>query len=187
MWRCPNCGEQNEDQFDSCWRCAKPGPIEDERPPRPQESWSFFRYWWRGWAILLLAALVGLCARFAVFVFKVLANYSEKLGIGEFGGPAVQLLALLLMLAALPVSAYLVFVIFFGEEGWTWTMKSRPPSREETASALLEEGGRLEACGKRPGACDAYAEVVKDYPETPAARDARARLEALGSGDNPLP
>jgi hypothetical protein len=24
MWTCPKCGEQIEDQFDSCWRCATP-------------------------------------------------------------------------------------------------------------------------------------------------------------------
>ncbi len=25
MWTCPKCGEQLEDQFDSCWKCALPG------------------------------------------------------------------------------------------------------------------------------------------------------------------
>ncbi len=24
MWNCPHCGEQIEDQFDSCWKCTKP-------------------------------------------------------------------------------------------------------------------------------------------------------------------
>jgi hypothetical protein len=26
MWKCQICGEEIEDQFDSCWKCAKPIP-----------------------------------------------------------------------------------------------------------------------------------------------------------------
>ena len=26
MWKCQTCGEEIEDQFDSCWKCAKPIP-----------------------------------------------------------------------------------------------------------------------------------------------------------------
>ena len=59
MWRRPNCGEQNEDQFDLCWRCVKAGPVEGEQPARQRESWWLFRYWRRGWAILLLAVLAA--------------------------------------------------------------------------------------------------------------------------------
>jgi hypothetical protein len=179
MWRCPNCGEQNEDQFDSCWRCVKTGPAEGERLPRQRESWWFFRYWRRGWAILLLVALVGLCARFAVYVSQGFINYSNKLTSGEFGRYAVPLLALVLVLVALPVFAYLVFSLLFGEEAWTWGKKARAPSPEETASALFEQGARLEGCGNLRGARDAYAEVVQDYSETAVAQHARKRLESL--------
>ena len=179
MWRCPKCGEQNEDQFDSCWRCAKAGPVEGEQPARQRESRWFFRYWRRGWAILLLAVLVGLCARFALYLLRRSIDYSSKLTGGEFGRGVVPLLAKVLVLVALPVSAYLVFTLLFGEEAWTWGKKARTPAREETASALFEEGARLEECGNLPDARDAYAEVVQDYPETPAAQDARKRLENL--------
>jgi hypothetical protein len=179
MWRCPKCGEQNEDQFDSCWKCAKAGPVEGEQPARQRESRWFFRYWRRGWAILLLAVLVGLCARFALYVLRASDDYSSKLTGGELGGYALRPLALALVLVALPVSAYLVFTLLFGEEAWTWGKLARTPSREETASALFEEGATLERCGKLPDARDAYAEVVQDYPETPAAQNARKRLENL--------
>jgi hypothetical protein len=26
MWICPKCGEQHEDQYDSCWKCARAKP-----------------------------------------------------------------------------------------------------------------------------------------------------------------
>lgn len=32
MWTCPECAEEIEDQFDSCWKCA---PRPGENPPRP--------------------------------------------------------------------------------------------------------------------------------------------------------
>jgi hypothetical protein len=32
MWKCQVCGEEIEDQFDSCWKCAEKTVIaEDER------------------------------------------------------------------------------------------------------------------------------------------------------------
>ncbi len=38
MWTCPKCGEQLEDQFDSCWKCALPGQhlgkVFQRSPPR---------------------------------------------------------------------------------------------------------------------------------------------------------
>jgi hypothetical protein len=169
MWHCPNCGEQNEDQFDSCWRCTKTDPDEGGKLAQPRESWWFFRYWRRGWAILLLAVLVGLCARFASAALSATKAYEIT----------VQVLVLVLVVLALPASAYLVFTLFFGEEAWTWGKKARTPSREETASALFEEGARLEACGNPEGALESYAEVVQDYAETVAAQQARKRLETL--------
>ena len=157
----------------------KAGPVEGEQLARQRESRWFFRYWRRGWAILLLAVLVGLCARFAEYVLRRSTDYSSNLTSGELGRYALPPLALVLVLAALPVSAYLVFTLLFGEEAWTWGKLARTPSREETASALFEEGARLAGCGNLPDARDAYAEVVHDYPETPAAQDARKRLENL--------
>jgi hypothetical protein len=91
----------------------------------------------------------------------------------------LPLLALALAVLALPVWAYLMFVIFFGDEAWHWSSKSETPAPQETAFALLAEGARLEARGKVQDALDAYTEVVKDYPDTPAAQDARKSIESL--------
>ena len=88
-------------------------------------------------------------------------------------------LALVLLVFALPVSAYLVFTFLFGEEAWTWGKKARTPSREETAAALFEEGARLEEYGHLRAALEAYAKVVKDYPKTAAAQQARKLIESL--------
>ena len=176
MWRCPNCGKQNEDQFNSCWRCTRANPDGGNKPARQEGSWWFFRYWRRGWAIFLLVALVVLCARFALYVFKGFINYSSRLTSGEFGTYVVPPLALVLVLVALPVSAYLVFALLLGEEAWTWAKKARTPTREETASALFEEGARLDGCGHLRAARDTHAQVVQDYSETAAAQDARKSL-----------
>jgi hypothetical protein len=169
MWRCPNCGKQNEDQFNSCWRCTKANPDGGDKPARQEASWWFFRYWRRGWAILLLVVLVGLCARLASAMLSAAKVYAS----------AVQLLVLVLVVLALPVSAYLVFTLLFGEEAWTWAKKARTPSREETAAALFEEGARLDGCGHLRAARDAYAELVQDHPDTAVAQHARKRLESL--------
>lgn len=169
MWRCPHCGEQNEDQFDSCWKCAKTGPNGDSESAPPGTSAWFFRYWRRGWAILLLTVLIGLCAHFAEAVISATQAH----------GIEVRLLAGVLVVMALPVAAYLVFTLLFGEEAWTWGKPSRTPSREETATALLEEGTRLEARGNPEAALQAYAEIMQDYAETSAAPQARKSVENL--------
>ena len=35
MWTCKQCGEQINDQFDSCWKCATP---KDSPPPENQPT-----------------------------------------------------------------------------------------------------------------------------------------------------
>ena len=183
MWRCTKCGEEIEDQFDACWKCAEAGPVErDRRARRPKSSW-LIRYWRRGWLILFVTALVGLGARFLVYVLSGAVAYGEKL-VHEgrpLPGPVLPLLALALAVLALPVWAYLMFVIFFGDNAWPWSSKPETPAPQETAFALFEEGARLEARGKVQDALDAYTEVVKDYPDTPAAQDARKSIESLRS------
>lgn len=51
MWQCPNCAEQHEDTFDTCWKCganstgtrnpdfhvSKPATAEDQSPERVEE------------------------------------------------------------------------------------------------------------------------------------------------------
>jgi hypothetical protein len=41
MWTCKKCGEQIDDQFDSCWKCAttkdgSPAPPENQTPATPK-------------------------------------------------------------------------------------------------------------------------------------------------------
>jgi hypothetical protein len=39
MWKCDKCGEQNEDQFDACWKCAEsPEGLESENSPQEAQD-----------------------------------------------------------------------------------------------------------------------------------------------------
>ncbi len=53
MWKCPKCGEQLEDSFDSCWKCA--GVAEQaarqEKPKKPLEQFEVL--------CIVIAALPG--------------------------------------------------------------------------------------------------------------------------------
>lgn len=40
MWTCPECGEEMEDRFDACWRCA--GEPEPAPAPTSRLTWRFF-------------------------------------------------------------------------------------------------------------------------------------------------
>ena len=44
MWNCPKCGEDIEDQFDACWKCAGGGTEEgDGEEPGVEEPFSVER------------------------------------------------------------------------------------------------------------------------------------------------
>lgn len=47
MWTCAKCGEQIDDQFDSCWKCA--GATKTEIPTRPQVRFEIFRGVYASW------------------------------------------------------------------------------------------------------------------------------------------
>jgi DNA-directed RNA polymerase subunit RPC12/RpoP len=34
MWKCERCGEEIEDQFDSCWKCTQPEPEPASKAPQ---------------------------------------------------------------------------------------------------------------------------------------------------------
>src|SRR5208283_4240817 len=43
MWTCPKCGEEIEDQFDSCWKCAAPAKTTALKPLFSRTGkWCFF-------------------------------------------------------------------------------------------------------------------------------------------------
>ncbi|HWD93574.1 MAG TPA: hypothetical protein VG938_14630 [Verrucomicrobiae bacterium] len=67
MWTCPKCGEAVEDQFGSCWKCAKI-PREPVASARPSLRWSDY----------LLAALIAyLIPLLAVFLQPGFTNRYE--------------------------------------------------------------------------------------------------------------
>jgi YHS domain-containing protein len=55
-------------------------------------------------------------------------------------------------------------------------------SSSARASGQLRLGQSLEKAGKTAGALKLYQQVVKDYPDTPSAKAAAARIKALGGG-----
>jgi hypothetical protein len=78
MWRCPRCGEPINDQFHACWKCAEARPVKPEPSVRQPEASRFSRYWRRAWLVLFLTALVGSCARFAVYAISGATTYSAR-------------------------------------------------------------------------------------------------------------
>jgi len=57
MWNCPKCGEQIEDQFDSCWKCAEVPAVteqtESSRDRKPRLHIPFRK-------VLIIAVIVAL-------------------------------------------------------------------------------------------------------------------------------
>ena len=69
MWVCSKCGEQIEDQFDSCWKCAgaesqEPGLGNDEPTGAPRVTFEVF-------SAGLLTGQNELCAQAAAFATKL--------------------------------------------------------------------------------------------------------------------
>ena len=48
MWKCPDCGEQIDKQFDSCWKCAEVDANAAERE-LIQKNKSSIRLVWEAW------------------------------------------------------------------------------------------------------------------------------------------
>ena len=179
MWRCSKCGEENEDQFDSCWHCA---PIESvvKNTKLTSRLWSgFFRSWRRGWLVLLLTFLVWLCLQGVGYTLRSAINYEMQSRMEPY--PKLLVVAVLALgVLVLPPIAYLVFTLVFNEGAWGPDPKA-PPSAEETARALMTEAAAIKDRGKTDEALAAYREVVNDYPQTIAAQFARQRLKTLSA------
>ena len=56
----------------------------------------------------------------------------------------------------------------------------KPVDRAARAASQLRAAQNLEKAGKSAGALEFYRKIVKDYPGTPQAKTAAARIEALG-------
>jgi hypothetical protein len=79
----------------------------------------------------------------------------------------------------LPLGAYWIFVLFFGQEAWPSRSATREIPREERAVALLEEATKLEARGCAKEALAKYETVVERFGGTSASHDAQKSIESL--------
>jgi hypothetical protein len=59
-------------------------------------------------------------------------------------------------------------------------------ANDPRATSLFRSAENLEKTGKKPGALGMYRDVMIRYPDSPEARDAEARIKALG-GKVPAP
>jgi hypothetical protein len=128
MWKCPKCGEEIDDRFDSCWQCAKaessPGTASTTQAKRSLGG--FWCAWRRGWYVLLMIVVYGL-------VQGLLKEFYRQ-SAGRYLEQGDNPLALLAVIAAaallLPPCAYGIFVLFFGKEAWPWGKGARKDSQE---------------------------------------------------------
>jgi hypothetical protein len=200
MWKCSGCGEEQEDQFDSCWRCGKvsgenqdpiagqagqsfalPVPrdptIDKENTPTERfRRIPFFVCWRRGWLVLLLWALVGFFLTGILKAFSILVDLSLDTPYSLSWLPGLVLLVGSVLVV--PAIAYWLLVIIFGEP-WPYD-SSKPESTPAAAAfALLQEASRLEAKGDTDAALARYQDVADKFPGTIAARNALNSIDSL--------
>jgi hypothetical protein len=177
MWKCPKCGEEIDDQFDSCWRCAKGEPVsESTGTSQPnQRGGGFWCAWRRGWYVLLMMAVFGVVEGvLRVFYQQSVRTYFDH-GDGQL--PVIGVLAVAVLL--LPPCAYWVFVLFFGREAWPRRSATRKVPRETRARALMDEATKLETRGRLKEALAKYEIVVERFGGTEASQDAQKSIESL--------
>jgi hypothetical protein len=67
MWTCKKCGEQIEDQFDSCWKCSG-AANEVEKTKLPPVKWSDY----------LLAAIMSYTLPWSVIILNYLMRPNSR-------------------------------------------------------------------------------------------------------------
>src|SRR4051812_6808478 len=107
MTKCPTCGEQIDDGFDSCWKCAKAGPVQEPADGSRANSQrrGFWCAWRRGWLVLLMVLVCNVVGGLVTLLFEHSQGLSTAAGLGA-------------VIIFLPVFAYWIFNFFFGEETW---------------------------------------------------------------------
>ena len=168
MWKCTKCGEQIDDQFQSCWKCAKAPSAEetpDESTPEVRNRHGFWCAWRRGLFVLLMVLIVSMLASL-VRLFLQQAN-----GLVALVGVAAALFLL-------PLCAYWVFLLFFGQEAWPIPNNRKTPP-EDAAFALLGKATKLEARGRVQEALTKYEQVTEKFPGTLASLDAQKSRDSL--------
>ncbi len=115
MWTCPKCGEQIEDQFTSCWKCAAPPK---ESAPKPLFSGSARRFFLLG--MLFELVLIALCfllpecwLQVEVRNFTLITHFPLMLLMEGFGEIAIlAILGLLIGLAMMAsVWGFLIYLV----------------------------------------------------------------------------
>ncbi len=177
MWKCPKCGEELEDEFDSCWRCAdlEPASGSVKVSRRRQPGGGFWCAWRRGWYVLLMIAVFGVVEK----LVRVLYQQGVRSYLSGGGEATLVLGVLALAVLVLPPCAYWCFVLFFGRENWPWGNTTREVPREASAFALLEEATKLETRGRLNEALAKYEAVVERFGGTAAGHDAQKSIESL--------
>lgn len=177
MWKCPKCGEEIDDHFDSCWKCAKvesaSESVDTLEPKQP--SGGFWCAWWRGWYVFLMILV------YSVVVSWLRAFYQQSVRtyFRNSGGPFVELVVLAVAVLLLPPCAYWIFILFFGREAWPSKTAPRELPREARAIALLDEATKLEVRGRVKEALAKYEAVVEKFRGTAASHDAQKSIESL--------
>jgi len=173
MWKCPKCGEEIDDHFDSCWKCAKvetaSESVDTSQPKQPSEG--FWCAWRRGWYVFLMILV------YSMVLSLLRAFYEQSVRNNEGPFPVLAVLAVAVLL--LPPCAYWIFVLFFGREAWPWKTAPRELPREARAIALLDEATKLESHGRVNEALAKYAAVVENFRGTPASDYAQKSIESL--------
>ncbi len=173
--KCPVCGENFEDGFDSCWKCgtkrdgSRPkewAPIEAEAPKEAEPCPKC------GSSNVTLGRLMPV-GRGVSVMFK----------------PEGTHFFILRFLGGVVLSSDRSFACLDCGLVWDYlrpdelkefvTNHCRGAGQQAGAYALLSEGVRLESKGDTAGAMAKYAAVVETFPGTGAARDAECSIRNL--------
>jgi hypothetical protein len=178
MWKCPKCGEEVDDQFDSCWRCAKVESVsESVETSQPNQRCGFWGAWRRGWYVLLMIAVYGVVQS----LLRVFYQQSVRTYFSHRDGFLLVIGVLAAAVVLLPACAYWVFELFFGREAWPWRSATREVPPEAQARALMDEARKLETRGRLKEALAKYKTVVERFGGTEASHDAQKSIESLSA------
>ncbi len=173
MWTCPKCGENLEDQFDSCWKCAR--LPEQKESPRASASpiRTFFLF-----GILFEVALIAAAAllpdcwlKMEIREFVVTVHYPFLVGLGNADNALSALLGLLLALAVF--GTLWGFLIYWVTGLVKFSLKSASQRQRRTVKiGLCLFSGAVVACA-----------IVFNLPATPIGFTASPEVKTFVDGN----
>jgi hypothetical protein len=124
MWTCPKCGEALEDQFDSCWKCAR----NQSSPAVPRPRLKLKNYLVAA-LIAYLIPWVAICVQsshgqYGWWYTAILANINFSIFLWTLVPGAINFLILLPFLKH-PVQSRIAAIFLL--LGWTWLLLSSTP------------------------------------------------------------